>query len=189
MSSQKALIPPLALYRQILRAHRVLPSQFRILGDGYVKAEFRRHKDVDNPLYIVGFLEQWTEYLNHLKSSSPTQPQQRQGQQQHSSSLSSPSITHSASNAPQDASAQEAAREATLQQIVAQAQPFGKKLDPSLLDKMTDQQLGQLFELRKEAKGLQSQDELEELAKEEAQLFEKVAAALPASALSSAASN
>ncbi|KAF9942666.1 acetate non-utilizing protein 9 [Mortierella alpina] len=170
MASQKTLIPPLVLYRQILRAHRVLPSQFRILGDGYVKSEFHRHKDVDNPLYIVGFLEQWTEYLNHLHSSSPTKPQQQQ--QEHS-----------------NPSAQDAAREATLQQIVAQAKPFGKKLDPALLDKMTDQQLGQLFELRKEAKGLQSKDELAELAKEEAQLFEKVAAALPPSALSSAASN
>jgi len=204
MASQKTLIPPLVLYRQILRAHRVLPSQFRILGDGYVKSEFHRHKDVDNPLYIVGFLEQWTEYLNHLRTSSPQQDQsQQQQQQQHSRSpSSSPSIANNAaspssstfssstSSSPQDASARDdAAREATLQQIVAQAKPFGKKLDPALLDKMTDQQLGQLFELRKEAKGLQSQDELAELAKEEAQLFEKVAAALPPSALSSAASS
>ncbi|KAF9957836.1 acetate non-utilizing protein 9 [Mortierella alpina] len=194
MSSQKALIPPLALYRQILRAHRVLPPQFRILGDGYVKSEFHRHKDVDNPLYIVGFLEQWTEYLNHLKTSSPTQ---QQHQHQHTA-VSSHSIAHStpsssssssSSSSPSNVSAQDAAREATLQQIVAQAKPFGKKLDPALLDKMTDQQLGQLFELRKEAKGLQSKDELEELAKEEAQLFEKVASSLPASALSSATSN
>ncbi|KAF9570804.1 acetate non-utilizing protein 9 [Mortierella alpina] len=201
MASQKTLIPPLVLYRQILRAHRVLPAQFRILGDGYVKSEFHRHKDVDNPLYIVGFLEQWTEYLNHLHSSSPPKPQQQQQQQQHSSnSAASHSIAHPAASStsssstsssppPADASAQDAAREATLQQMVAQAKPFGKKIDPALLDKMTDQQLGQLFELRKEAKGLQSQDELAELAKEEAQLFEKVAAALPASALSSAASN
>ncbi|KAG9320545.1 hypothetical protein KVV02_002753 [Mortierella alpina] len=196
MASQKTLIPPLVLYRQILRAHRVLPSQFRILGDGYVKSEFHRHKDVDNPLYIVGFLEQWTEYLNHLHSSSPTKPQQQQ--QEHSSAAShsiansaSSSSTSSRSTPPplSDASAQDAAREATLQQIVAQAKPFGKKLDPALLDKMTDQQLGQLFELRKEAKGLQSKDELAELAKEEAQLFEKVAAALPPSALSSTASS
>ncbi|KAF9948989.1 acetate non-utilizing protein 9 [Mortierella alpina] len=171
MASQKTLVPPLVLYRQILRAHRVLPSQFRILGDGYVKSEFHRHKD-----------------------------QNQSQQQQHSSSTSSsPSIANNnaavsrstpLSPPPQDASAQDdAAREATLQQIVAQAKPFGKKLDPALLDKMTDQQLGQLFELRKEAKGLQSQDELAELAKEEAQLFEKVAAALPPSALSSAASS
>ncbi|CAO3573602.1 unnamed protein product [Mortierella alpina] len=178
MASQKTLIPPLVLYRQILRAHRVLPSQFRILGDGYVKSEFHRHKDDQSQ-------------------------QQQQQQQQHSRSpSSSPSIANNAASPSssassrstpsslEDASAREdAAREATLQQIVAQAKPFGKKLDPALLDKMTDQQLGQLFELRKEAKGLQSQDELAELAKEEAQLFEKVAAALPPSALSSAASS
>jgi len=62
---------------------------------------------------------------------------------------------------------------------VASGQPFGKKLDSALLDKMTDQQLGQLYELRKETKGLQSREELDAIAKEEAQLFEKVAASLP----------
>ena len=61
---------------------------------------------------------------------------------------------------------------------MASGKPFGKKLDPSLLDKMTDQQLGQLYELRKETKGLQSPEELEEIAKEEAQLLEKVASSL-----------
>lgn len=62
---------------------------------------------------------------------------------------------------------------------MAAGTPFGKKLDPSLLDKMTDQQLGQLYELRKETKGLQSESELQELAKEEAQLLEKVAEVIP----------
>ncbi|KAF9950244.1 hypothetical protein BGZ65_006750, partial [Modicella reniformis] len=65
---------------------------------------------------------------------------------------------------------------------------FGKRLDAVLLDKMTEQQLGQLYELRKETKGLQTPQELEELAKEEAELLKSVAATLPASALSSAAS-
>ncbi|KAF9093789.1 acetate non-utilizing protein 9 [Mortierella sp. GBA35] len=178
MASQKTLIPPLTLYRQILRAHRThLPPQFRILGDGYVKAEFHRHKTVDNPLYIVGFLEQWTDYLNHVVSSSPPS----------SSSTTSNSTTSTTSTGAATATSEEA-RESTLQQIVAQGTPFGKKLDPSLLDKMSDQQLGQLYELRKEAKGLQSPQELEEIAKEEAQLLEKVAATLPASALSSKSS-
>ncbi|KAF9108662.1 acetate non-utilizing protein 9 [Mortierella sp. AM989] len=177
MASQKALIPPLTLYRQILRAHRVhLPPQFRILGDSYVKAEFHRHKDVDNPLYIVGFLEQWQDYLNHILSSSP---KAQQSQQKEASSISG-----SAAGAA-GAGSSDACREATLQQLIAQGNAFGKKLDPVLLDKMTEQQLGQLYELRKETKGLQSPQELEELAKEEAQLFEKVAATLPASALSS----
>ncbi|KAF9185982.1 acetate non-utilizing protein 9 [Haplosporangium sp. Z 767] len=175
MSAQKTLIPPLSLYRQILRAHRIhLPPQFRILGDGYVKAEFHRHKDVDNPLYIVGFLEQWQDYLNHVVSSSPNNQAQ-----QHTSSSSSSTI----------ASSVERTREQTLEQIVAQGKPFGRKLDPALLDKMNDQQLGQLYELRKETLGLQSQQELEELAKEEAQLLEKVAATLPASILSSSSSS
>jgi hypothetical protein len=47
------LIPPLALYRRILRAHRGLPAEQRVLGDAYVKEEFRRHRAVENPLHIV----------------------------------------------------------------------------------------------------------------------------------------
>ncbi|KAG0084449.1 acetate non-utilizing protein 9 [Podila epicladia] len=180
MSAKKALTPPLTLYRQILRAHRVhLPSQFRILGDGYVKAEFHRHKDVDNPLYIVGFIEQWQEYLDHVVSSSPKQQEQKQ--QAHSKSST-------VSQAPTAANTDDTSREATLEKIVAAGKPFGKKLDPSLLDKMTDQQLGQLYELRKETKGLQSASELEELAKEEAQLLEKVAEVIPSLKKTAAAS-
>lgn len=49
-----AILPPIPLYRRILRAHRnFLPSDMRLMGDEYVKAEFRRHKEIDNPIHIV----------------------------------------------------------------------------------------------------------------------------------------
>lgn len=65
------LLPPLALYRNILRAHNSkLPSELRSLGDEYVKAEFRAHKNIDNPLHIVGFLTQWQDYLRSLDGGS-----------------------------------------------------------------------------------------------------------------------
>jgi Complex1_LYR-like len=67
--SQKSLKPlpqnlqvlaPLPLYRRLLRAHRkYLPPAARLIGDAYVKAEFRRTKDTDNPVHIIGFLSQW----------------------------------------------------------------------------------------------------------------------------------
>lgn len=61
------LLPPLQLYRKILRAHaKFLPADLRPLGDQYVKAEFKLHKDTDNPLYIVGFLSQWQDYLRQI---------------------------------------------------------------------------------------------------------------------------
>lgn len=53
------LLPPLVLYRRILRAHKKLPQDVRFLGDQYVKSEFHAHKTTDNPLYIVGFITQW----------------------------------------------------------------------------------------------------------------------------------
>lgn len=49
-----ALLPPIPLYRTILRTHRKrLGVEERILGDLYVKAEFRAHKNIDNPVQIV----------------------------------------------------------------------------------------------------------------------------------------
>lgn len=50
-----ALLPPIPLYRRLLRAHRKhLPSEMRVLGDEYIKSEFRAHRDVENPVHIVG---------------------------------------------------------------------------------------------------------------------------------------
>ena len=49
-----AILPPLPLYRRLLRAHRqFLPPDMRILGDQYIKSEFRLHKNVENPMHIV----------------------------------------------------------------------------------------------------------------------------------------
>jgi hypothetical protein len=50
-----ALLPPIPLYRRLLRAHRkFLPHDMRMLGDEYIKAEFRAHRKVDNPQHLVG---------------------------------------------------------------------------------------------------------------------------------------
>lgn len=49
-----ALLPPMSLYRRLFRAHRKhLPKEMRLLGDEYVKAEFRAHRNVDNPAHLV----------------------------------------------------------------------------------------------------------------------------------------
>jgi hypothetical protein len=49
-----ALLPPIPLYRRILRVHRKkLAPELRVLGDAYVKSEFRAHRNVDNPIHIV----------------------------------------------------------------------------------------------------------------------------------------
>jgi len=94
-----SLLPPIPLYRALLRAHRALPFEMRFLGDEYVKSEFRRHKDITNPVYIMGFLTQWKMYLDQL----PAGP---------------------------DAHAY-----------------GGKKLDPTIFEKMSPEQLAQLYEV------------------------------------------
>jgi hypothetical protein len=110
ISQTKNLLPPLILYRQILRIHRLLPPSLRSLGDDYVKAEFRRHKDVANPIQIVGFIDQWQAYLDNLKIQTNT------------AKSPSENIT------------------------------FGKKIDSNILEKFSEQQLGQLHVLRNEIK-------------------------------------
>ncbi|KAL4940821.1 hypothetical protein BDV06DRAFT_13374 [Aspergillus oleicola] len=91
-----ALLPPIPLYRRILRVHRrKLDPEMRILGDSYVKSEFRAHKSTENPLHIIGFLTEWQLYAQKLEGDAWK----------------------------------------------------GEKLDKSKLDKMSDQQLGQLYEL------------------------------------------
>ena len=47
------------LYKTCLRLHRGLPTQMQIIGDAYVKDEFKRHKKVDNPAQIASFMEAW----------------------------------------------------------------------------------------------------------------------------------
>lgn len=65
------LLPPLLLYKAILRAHIYkLPAELRPLGDQYVKAEFKAHQKTDNPLHIVGFLTQWQDYLRSIDGGS-----------------------------------------------------------------------------------------------------------------------
>jgi len=57
------VLAPIALYRRLLRAHRkYLPPPARALGDEYVKAEFHRTKDTENPVHIIGFLTRWQVY-------------------------------------------------------------------------------------------------------------------------------
>ncbi|KAK5779626.1 Sdh7p PWA37_002806 [Arxiozyma heterogenica] len=67
---RQTLLPPLKLYRNILRAHRELPELQRALGNEYVKNEFRLHKDIENPLHIVGFLASWQDYLSLINNGA-----------------------------------------------------------------------------------------------------------------------
>ena len=58
---------PSRLFRSILRAHRSLPPKQRQLGDAYVKAEFRAHRNA-KPEFVTGFVAQWQNYLDMLQS-------------------------------------------------------------------------------------------------------------------------
>ena len=49
-----ALLPPIPLYRRLFRTHRkFLPKEERLLGDEYIKSEFRAHQRIENPMHIV----------------------------------------------------------------------------------------------------------------------------------------
>ncbi|KAI5842688.1 acn9 family domain-containing protein [Tricharina praecox] len=98
-----ALLPPLQLYRRLLRTHRKkLPADMRVLGDEYVRAEFRLHRDVENPVHIVGFLTEWQLYAQALEGDTWR----------------------------------------------------GVKLEKDKIEKMSDEQVGQLYELMRNIRGL-----------------------------------
>ncbi|KAF2968761.1 hypothetical protein GQX73_g4822 [Xylaria multiplex] len=91
-----AILPPIPLYRRLLRAHRKhLPAQMRLLGDEYIKSEFRLHRNIDNPVHLISFLTEWQLYAQKIEGDSWK----------------------------------------------------GEKLDPAKVEKMSDQQIGQMYEL------------------------------------------
>ncbi|KAL6714518.1 Bifunctional NAD(P)H-hydrate repair enzyme [Lecanora helva] len=94
-----ALLPPTPLYRRLLRAQRkYLPQRERLLGEEYIKSEFRAHKNVENPMHIIGFLTEWQMYAQTIEGKEWR----------------------------------------------------GETIDKGKIDKMSDQQLGQLYELMQE---------------------------------------
>lgn len=131
------LLPPLPLYRRLLRVHRkVLPAELRVFGDDYVKvrsssllflsslereltsrsppspgqAEFRRTRSTDNPLHIVGFLSEWKKYLDYHEAQLPG----------------------AAAQGGATAEVEEAVRRERVDEM-SRAKP-GKALDPSILE-------------------------------------------------------
>ena len=62
------LLPPLVLYRKILRIHRRMPLAMRQIGDPYVKSEFKLHSTTENPMHIIGFLSEWQSYAQQLST-------------------------------------------------------------------------------------------------------------------------
>lgn len=42
----------------------------RVLGDEYIKSEFRAHRSVENPVHIVGFLSEWQTYAQQIEGES-----------------------------------------------------------------------------------------------------------------------
>ncbi|KWU45180.1 ACN9-domain-containing protein [Rhodotorula sp. JG-1b] len=119
----KELLPPLQLYRRLLRVHRkVLPVEMRLMGDEYVKAEFRRTRSTDNPLHIVGFLSEWKKYLDH-----------------HEALLEEPSASAESEEAAEAA--------ANASETDRKRRAIGQRMDPSVLEALSADQIGQLYEL------------------------------------------
>lgn len=57
-----------SLYRRLLRAHRQLPNEMRLMGDQYIKSEFRLTRTAENPLHVMAFLSQWKSYLDEVET-------------------------------------------------------------------------------------------------------------------------
>jgi len=77
------------------------------MGDAYIKSEFRAHRNVENPVHIIGFLTEWQMYAQKLEGDSW----------------------------------------------------LGERMDPAKIEKMSDQQMGQMYELMQAIRKKQLDDE------------------------------
>mmetsp|Transcript_16555 Transcript_16555/g.24423 ORF Transcript_16555/g.24423 Transcript_16555/m.24423 type:complete len:123 (+) Transcript_16555:181-549(+) len=69
--TQRGPLAAKGLYRLILRAHeRHLPPKMRNLGDTYVKAEFRLHRNASQSEHIQSFMNEWNHYLQQILATS-----------------------------------------------------------------------------------------------------------------------
>ncbi|PVU92047.1 hypothetical protein BB559_003872 [Furculomyces boomerangus] len=58
---------PKLLYARILRNHRLLPKEFRAIGDSYVKQEFRQHMNVTDKSFLDSFFKEWESYADSIE--------------------------------------------------------------------------------------------------------------------------
>jgi hypothetical protein len=63
----------LNFYRSILKAHkRNLPYEMKVLGDSYVKSEFKHFKNVTDKGQLEQFYTAWNQYLDQLLQTART---------------------------------------------------------------------------------------------------------------------
>ena len=113
------------LFKTCLRLHRGLPTQMQIIGDAYVRDEFKRHKAIDNPAQIASFMEAWAVSIFKRKKKSSNS---RVFLQKYALTIS------------QQIDAKQSAYGGTI----------GADFKPEDLDLFTGEQLAQLFELYEE---------------------------------------
>lgn len=115
----------------------------KMMGDDYLKAEFRRTRETTNPLHLVGFLTEWQKYLdfheaqliliNHQHSIDSLQSVQEHRKEDAVTGGENDGGVKSASEKVVE-EAKERVRE-------------GQKLSEEMFEKLSADQLGQLYEL------------------------------------------
>lgn len=118
------ILNPLVLYKNILKLHRKLPVELRLIGNKYLRDEFKRHKTAE--MYYVGmFMREWNNYYSQLSQQV---------------NLTTDILVNNQENPLTDTLVKN-----------KQKKEIGKKLDRNVLEGFTDAQMGQLFELREAA--------------------------------------
>ncbi|RMZ89499.1 hypothetical protein DV736_g3275, partial [Chaetothyriales sp. CBS 134916] len=135
------ILPPIPLYRALLRLHRkALTPEERVFGDTYLKSEFHRHKSIENPLHIVGFLTEWTKYgqmvadkMNAAEARNSEPHAGANGTKEYVEDLTGPGQRNEVLGRDDKGG--------------GWARGHGEWGMENLVDKMSDQQIGQVHEL------------------------------------------
>lgn len=109
----------------------------RFMGDAYVKSEFRLTRSTDNPIHIIGFLGQWKVYLDELESARSLADPDQAGEVK-AGELGGASESERGNGSGS-----------------GNGKPWlGRKLDVESFERMSNEQVGQLYELMHATKEL-----------------------------------
>lgn len=137
------------LYKTILKLHRGLPEDLKIIGNSYVKDEFKRHKKC-NPAETTVFMEEWTvsnkptEHEHETKNTRRTRTNDKK--------KSGPVQVINFRYFSFQKYAVLLSEQLGLKGPIS-AQKLGKQLSKEELDNMSDEQIQQLYELMLAAQG------------------------------------
>ncbi|KOB77257.1 Serine/threonine-protein kinase PRP4-like protein [Operophtera brumata] len=147
MTSSEHVTRVRKLYKLILRLHKNLPDDLRLLGDNYAREEFKRHKNC-KPEEARIFLNEWRDYaLNMSRQAAPARAQRQVPEKER------PRAKQGREIGSKEGEAAGITGGAAVTGVAGPVHRFGNDLAPGRILQMTPEQLYSLYMLQVNARG------------------------------------